>query len=315
VLEAATARLVPGPKDDPGEVGHPGAREAKAADYIVTLLGALHHDPPRVFAGGPFSDRGGSESDDMAEFLPLNAAATVHWRARLADLVSAYRDGMGKLDGLAGGDFATAAAAVQDAALAKNPRVRHLPDENSGFTDLLFQHTIEGCYGAPEYGGNTDEVMWRSIEFPGDVQPRGYRADQVTDSDGPDPSTSTAVVADLLALLTSTAPASPTPQAGGRTAPSAPTSCSTGSPTPPASSSISGCTVTAVARPPMPLTTSPIPTSLAPRPPHGRQASPTSGAGRWSWAGPSSRSARPTPIASSSVCCGPTSRSAPSSRS
>ena len=168
-----------------------------------------------MFAGGPFSDRGGSESNDMAEFLPLNVAATAHWRARLDDLVAAYRDGLGKLDELAGGDFASASPAAQDAALAGNPTVGHLPADNSGFTDLLFQHTIEGCYSAPEYGGNADGVMWQSIEFPGDVQPRGHPDDQVTDSDGPDPYTSTGIVADLLTLLTSTAPGSPTPPAEG----------------------------------------------------------------------------------------------------
>jgi hypothetical protein len=51
--------------------------------------------------------------------------------------------------------------------------------------------------------------MWRSIGFPGDVQPRGYEADEVTESDGPDPITETGIVADLLRLVTSTAPGSP----------------------------------------------------------------------------------------------------------
>ena len=211
MLEAATARLVPGPDDDPGEAGHPGAREAHAADYIVVLLGALQDDPPKVFAGGPFSDRRGSKRDDMAHFLPLNDAVREHWRARLDDLMAVYRDGLGRLDALAGGDFTAASPADQDAVLAQNPRVRHLPAGNSGFTDLLFQHTIEGCYSVPEYGGNASGAMWQSIEFPGDVQPRGYEADQVANPDGPDLITATGIVADLLQLLTSTAPGSPSP--------------------------------------------------------------------------------------------------------
>lgn len=211
MLEAAAARLVPGPDDELSEAGHPGAREAHAADYIVILLGALQEDPPKVFAGGPFSDRGGSKRDDMAQFLPLNDAVKEHWRARLDNLIAAYRDGLGQLDALAGGDFAAASPADQDAALARNPGVRHLPAGNSGFTDLLFQHTIEGCYSVPEYGGNAGGAMWRSIEFSGDVQPRGYEADEVTNSDGPDPITATGIVADLLQLLTSTAPGSPSP--------------------------------------------------------------------------------------------------------
>jgi hypothetical protein len=209
VLEAATARLVPGPDDDPGEAGHPGAREAHAADYIVMLLSALRDDPPKVFAGGPFSDRAGSERDDMAHFLPLNHAVEDRWRARLEDLGAAYREGLRRLDALVGGDFAAASPADQDVALAQNPRVRCLPAGISGFTDLLFRHTIEGCYSAPEYGGNAGGAMWRSIGFPGDVQPRGYEADEVTESDGPDPITATGIVADLLRLVTSTAPGSP----------------------------------------------------------------------------------------------------------
>ncbi len=219
VLEAATARLVPGPDDDPAEAGHPGAREAHAADYIVMLLGALREDPPRVFAGGPFSDRGGSERDDMANFLPLNDAVRKHWRARLDDLGAAYREGLRQLDLLAGGDFAAASPADQDSALAQNPRVRRLPAGTRGFTDLLFQHTIEGCYSVPEYGGNAGGVMWQSIEFPGDVQPRGYGAEEVTSSDGPDPVPATGIVADLLRLITSTAPEPPpqTPSGPGPT--------------------------------------------------------------------------------------------------
>ena len=41
VVEAATARIAPGPKDDPAEAGHPGAREAGVTGYIDTMLGAL----------------------------------------------------------------------------------------------------------------------------------------------------------------------------------------------------------------------------------------------------------------------------------
>ena len=210
VLEAATARLVPGPDDDPAE-DTPGAREAKAADYIGLLLGALQVDPPPVYAGGPFSDRAGSDTDDMADFLPLSAATREHWQARLADLLAAYQAGLRRLDELADGDFAAATPEAQDAALSRNPVVDHLPAGSAGFTDLLFEHTIEACYSVPEYGGNPDGVMWEAIGFPGDVQPRGYHDDEVTESDGPDVYEPAPIVADLLALLTSTAPPPPAP--------------------------------------------------------------------------------------------------------
>ena len=50
-----------------------------------------------------------------------------------------------------------------------------------------FTHAIEGFLSVPEYGGNENTVGWQEISFPGDTQPRGYAADQVTRSDGLDP--------------------------------------------------------------------------------------------------------------------------------
>jgi len=48
------------------------------------------------------------------------------------------------------------------------------------FRDVLYRHACEGAYGAPEYGGNRDLAGWRAIQFPGDVQPRGYTDDEVS---------------------------------------------------------------------------------------------------------------------------------------
>ena len=41
MVEDATARIAPGPRDDPAEEGHPGAREADVTGYIDAMLGAL----------------------------------------------------------------------------------------------------------------------------------------------------------------------------------------------------------------------------------------------------------------------------------
>ncbi|HMC69649.1 MAG TPA: gluconate 2-dehydrogenase subunit 3 family protein, partial [Mycobacteriales bacterium] len=46
VVREATARLIPGPTDDPTEVGHPGAREAGVVGYIDTLLAAFSRSVP-----------------------------------------------------------------------------------------------------------------------------------------------------------------------------------------------------------------------------------------------------------------------------
>ena len=86
VVEAATARIAPGPADDPAEAGHPGAREADVTGYIDTMLGALgalDSAAPPIFAGGPWSNRHTSGPDLMARFMPLDPVARIAWRRRL----------------------------------------------------------------------------------------------------------------------------------------------------------------------------------------------------------------------------------------
>jgi hypothetical protein len=196
VVEAATARIAPGPLDDPAEAGHPGAREADVTGYIDSMLGALgalDDAGPLVFAGGPWSNRHTSGPDLMAHFATLDPVAQIAWRRRLAGWQQQYRQGIGTLDKLAGGDFTTAGHAKQDKILVM-PAV-------SSFMSLLFEHTIEGLYAAPEYGGNRGLAGWKEIGFPGDIQPRGYTADEVSRSDGHDPVDDTGIVAEVIKLL------------------------------------------------------------------------------------------------------------------
>jgi gluconate 2-dehydrogenase gamma chain len=196
VVEAATARIAPGPEDDPAEAGHPGAREAGVTGYIDTMLsaledGALHQE--KAFAGGPWSSRHTSGPDLMARFTPLDPVAQIAWRKRLARWQDQYRQGVASLDKLAGGDFTKKPPAQQDKILATR--------SVSEFTSLLFEHTIEGLYAGPEYGGNRGLAGWKEIGFPGDIQPRGYSAGEVERSDGHDPVASTGIVADVLKIL------------------------------------------------------------------------------------------------------------------
>jgi hypothetical protein len=193
VVEDATARIAPGPRDDPAEKGHPGAREAGVTAYIDTLLGALRDDPPKIFAGGPWSSRPTPGPDLMARFTALDPVSKIAWRHRLSRWQAQYRTGIQTLDRLAGGDFTQATPQQQDKILAAQ--------EASHFTALLFEHTIEGLYAAPEYGGNDETAGWKEIGFPGDVQPRGYTPDEVERSDGHDPVGNSGIVADVLELL------------------------------------------------------------------------------------------------------------------
>jgi len=129
----------------------------------------------------------------MTRFVTLDPVARIAWRRRLTDWQKQYRQGIASLDKLAGGDFTKAPATRQDKILTMS--------SVSSFASLLFEHTIEGLYAAPEYGGNRDLAGWKDIGFPGDIQPRGYTPDEVSRSDGPDPVQATGVVADVLKLL------------------------------------------------------------------------------------------------------------------
>jgi hypothetical protein len=186
VVREATARLVPGPADDPTELGHPGAREAGVVGYVDTLLAAFSFASPPIHAGGPFRE-------DMATFVPLTRVQEEAWRTRVTQLQQTYRDGIALLDRLAGGDFAVALPPVQDAVLQQ--------DEAAAFRDVLFTHAIEGTYSVPEYGGNVGRVGWQEIHFAGDRQPRGWSDAEVSRSDGPDPAVVDGVVQSVITLL------------------------------------------------------------------------------------------------------------------
>lgn len=173
ILEAACARLVPADED-------PDAAEAGAADYIDSLLGAFLVDPPRIWAGGPFSGRfGGAPS--FAGFHRLTARDELAWRTRIEGSKGIpERERLGAVVGLQeqyitglaalGEDFPTLPAGQQaDRLRSAGP-----------FLNLLYEHVCEGLYGAPEYGGNRGLTGWRSIGYLGDVQPRGYSDEEVS---------------------------------------------------------------------------------------------------------------------------------------
>ena len=168
IIEAACERLIP------------GATEAKGADYVDGLLGAFAVDPPRIWAGGPFSGRHGGDNG-FTTFMPLTRLDELAWRTRIegsqgmperefngpvVGLQQRYRDGLAAL----GSDFCDTDDETQDSRLHASER----------FTELLYEHACEGMYGAPEYGGNQSLAGWRRIGFEGDVQPRGYTDDEVS---------------------------------------------------------------------------------------------------------------------------------------
>jgi Gluconate 2-dehydrogenase subunit 3 len=173
-LSAACDRMIP-PSDTA-----PGAADCGVPDYIDGLLGAFSFDPPRIWAGGPTSGRQGGDRG-FERFHTLSALDELAWRMRIEGscglperefngpvigLQQRYREGLAAL----GPDFCDLEADRQVA------RLRATPD----FTELLYAHSCEGMYGAPEYGGNRHGAGWRAIDFTGDVQPRGWTDAEVS---------------------------------------------------------------------------------------------------------------------------------------
>ncbi len=192
-LRALVNRFVPGPPEDLD----PGAAEAGCAEAIDALLGAFMVDPPRIYAGGPFSDRGGATQNDFAQFIPLDPYETLAWRMRIegsqglperefngavVGLQQIYREGLAALDAQArsygAADYAALPAPTQELVLrsGRDAAITRL-------VDVAFPQTLELMYGAPEYGGNRDLAAWKYTRFDGDVQPRGYTPEQVEHPD------------------------------------------------------------------------------------------------------------------------------------
>jgi gluconate 2-dehydrogenase subunit 3-like protein len=205
-LEALCDRILPPDQD-------PGAQHLGAAAYIDHMLAAFDPRVPRIFAGGPFSNRNpfpdnedGTAShrrprDAFRRFIPLTRTQELRWRAELfgsaslpgADFNDAalgalrglrdvYREGLATVNQAAqmmgGRPFAQLSPDDQDRVFrALDTGHAFAPDPRRGnfsFIDLLIQHTLEGCFAAPEYGGNRRSLGWRMLGLEGDDQPLGY---------------------------------------------------------------------------------------------------------------------------------------------
>ena len=175
-LEAACDAFVPADDDGPGAVA------LGAVDYIDGLLGAFSFDPPRIWAGGPTSGRFGGEAA-FSRFHRLTALDELAWRTRIEGSQGiAAREFNGPVTGWQE-QYRSGLAALGDdfAALEPAARLARL-EADEAFGDLVWGHACEGMYGAPEYGGNRGGAGWAAINFPGDVQPRGWTDQEVAEA-------------------------------------------------------------------------------------------------------------------------------------
>lgn len=179
------------PPDDSG----PGAGELGAADFIDNLLTAFEHDPPRLHAAGPFSDRNPYPADDgspskrfppdqFLEFLPLSRVQRAGWQLRLYGSRGTPGGGpndavLGPIIGLRDLIRDGIAAAIEafpmpidkvDDLFLRGIYV-YLPDDARAQVQLL---VLQSLFALPEYGGNRNGGGWRIIHFDGDSMPLGY---------------------------------------------------------------------------------------------------------------------------------------------
>jgi hypothetical protein len=165
----------------PGDGVSPGAGEAGGADYVDLLLGAFMFDPPRIWAGGPFSGRHGGDAS-FGHWLELGRIEELAWRMRIegsdghperefngpvVGWQEQYRTGLHHL----GAGFVDLDPPEREARLQASV--------GAEFRDLLFTHACESLYADPTYGGNRDGVAWAAIGFAGDVQPQGWTDEEV----------------------------------------------------------------------------------------------------------------------------------------
>lgn len=172
----------------PGDAASPGATAAHAAWYVDQLLGAFRSDPPRIFAGGPYSGRHGGP-DGFSTFQRLTRVEELRWRTFLegsqglperewngpvVGLVQRYEEGLDAVEAAAGG-----CAECRFTAMPLGDRTSFLYGLDPAFLQLVYEHTVEGTYGDPVYGGNRDLLGWAGIGYEGDRQPIGYTARQM----------------------------------------------------------------------------------------------------------------------------------------
>jgi len=182
----------------------PGARDAQAVRYIDTLLAAFDVAPPAIFASGPFSGRTAFPkaddgtpskdfpSDSFAEYLPLPRIKELAWRIRIfgsaqtagGDFNDAllgptvgyrdlYTDGIKRLDAVAMTITAKTPFRLLDPA-DQGLALDTVASDAPAFYQALLEHTLEGTFGAPEYGGNTLLSGWKLTKYDGDSAPLGH---------------------------------------------------------------------------------------------------------------------------------------------
>jgi gluconate 2-dehydrogenase gamma chain len=141
----------------------PSSREAIAnytpvvltTDEIATLKAAVGRLIP--------TDELGPGADDAGAHVYIDRSL----KGPNAAMLPLYQAGLAALDKASGaGGFAAAGADKQDQVLTQ-AEAGKLAGAPAGFFALLLEHTREGMFGDPMYGGNADFAGWDLLAYPG----------------------------------------------------------------------------------------------------------------------------------------------------
>ena len=126
ILDAIVARLIP------SDASGPGAREARAVQYIDRALGGALKESREAYRAGLAAFDAYCRSSRRAPFVELSA-----------------RD--------------------QDSVLmdVESGSATGFPASSAQFFAMVRTHTLQGTFGDPYYGGNANFVGWDLIGFPG----------------------------------------------------------------------------------------------------------------------------------------------------
>lgn len=150
-IEAIVERLIP--QDELG----PGAKAAGCAVYIDRMLAGPFGDSRQLYMKPPF-----------LKALPQQGPQSP------IEPTSRYRSGLAALDTYCRANFGQKrfvelATEQQDTILrGLEDKTIELPNvDGQAFFEQILQHTLEGFFADPIYGGNREMLSWKLIGFPG----------------------------------------------------------------------------------------------------------------------------------------------------
>jgi gluconate 2-dehydrogenase gamma chain len=169
-VDAVTARIIP------GDEGDPGAREAGVVNFIDFMLSRADGFNEPVYRNPPYAEPFEGDEPPEAEgyrviWVPKDELERYGYQLALTPR-EMYRSGLVALDRYAseekGSAFAELSEDEQDEILEAMGEGEAFDDPPADeFFEMLRNHTIQGMFADPIYGGNRDMVGWRLLDYPG----------------------------------------------------------------------------------------------------------------------------------------------------